>query len=224
MMIIYTGTVLALRCPNCGKLHLHGISLFAFKDRQKLCFDCECAENTVIISTSKYRNFVLKIECSMCESEHTHVFKYNELFSQKVSPLICLETGLEMGFIGPKDQVVAALNNLERTITNLEEEFNWGVFSDNREIMIQVLEYMNRLSEEGSLRCKCGNKDIDVDLLPNRLEIVCNECGNKGIVFAENKEDLVSLRRLGKIELSEQEITIRNVPQTLRHKGQQFKE
>ncbi|MCR6545451.1 hypothetical protein [Dehalobacterium formicoaceticum] len=222
-MVINTGTVLALRCPNCGKLSFHSISLFAFKEKQKLCFDCECEESTVTISTSKYRNFILKIECSMCESEHTYVLKYKELFSLDLFPLICLETGLEIGFIGTKDQVIAAVNNLERTFTDLEEEINWGVFSDNRDIMVQVLEYMNRLSEDGTLKCKCGNKNIDVDLLTDRLEMVCNDCGNRGVIFAENKEDLLKLRRLEKIELTEQEITIINVPQSIRHNGQQSK-
>lgn len=210
-MIINTGTVLAIRCSYCGKLNFHAVSLFAFSGKKSLCFDCDCTEGFLIISLVKPGRFVLKTGCGMCETEHAYYFKYKELFSAGAVPLKCLETGLEIGFVGAKEQVIAALNDQETTFSDLVEDVGYGKFFDNPEIMLQVIEHLNCLSEEGSLKCKCGNNNIDLDILPDRLEIVCNDCGNKGIVFAQNKNDLLALQAIGKIELTEQIQIIRSI-------------
>lgn len=210
-MVINTGTVLALRCSHCGKFNFHAVSLFAFSGKKNLCFDCDCEKGSVIISKVKRRGFVLKTGCGMCETDHAYYLKYKEFFSGEAFSLNCLQTGIEIGFIGPKDQVIYAVNNQERTFTDLVEDAVFGEFFDNPEIMLQILEYLNRISEDGSLKCKCGNNNIDLDMLPDRVEMVCNDCGNKGVIFAENKDDLLTLKGLGKLELSEQGIIIRHM-------------
>jgi len=210
-MIINTGTVFALICPHCGRVNFHAVSFFAFSGRKCISFDCDCEKNTVIISRAKKKKFVLQTGCGMCETEHTYSFKYKEFFSPEVMPLLCLETGLEIGFIGPKDQVVARANRHDYTFGGAVEAGGFEVFFDNPDIMLQVLEYLNRISEKGSLVCKCGNNNIDLDILPDRLEMICQDCGNKGVVFAKSKEDLLTLKGLGKIELSEQGIIIRSL-------------
>ncbi|MGI6685630.1 MAG: hypothetical protein ACOX47_09225 [Bacillota bacterium] len=222
-MVINTGTVLALSCPQCGKLNFHAISLFAFSSKKSLCFDCDCEKSSVTISTAKYKKFVLKTGCTMCEADHTYYLKYKELFSPEILSLVCLETGLEIGFIGSKDQVMAKANQQEKSLSDLVEGGNLEDFFDNPEIMLQVLEYVHRISEKGLLACKCGNSNIDLDILPDRLEMVCNDCGNKGVVFAESREDFLTLQGFGKIELSDQGIIIRSIEPPSRTNGQSKK-
>lgn len=210
-MVINTGTVIALRCAHCGKFNFHGISLFAFSGNKNLCFNCDCEKGSVIISRAKQKGFVLKSGCGMCEIDHTYYLKYKELFCKNIFSLNCLQTGLEIGFIGSKEKVMAEVNRQEATFADLVEEEGFEEFFDNPEIMLQVLDYLNIISADGSLKCKCGNNNIDLEMLPDRLEMVCNECGNKGLIFGEDKSDLIELKSLGKIELSEQGIVSKNI-------------
>lgn len=219
-MVINTGTVIALRCSYCGKFNFHGISLFAFSGNKNLCFNCDCEKSSVIISRTKRKGFVLKTGCGMCEADHIYYLKYKELFPREVFPLDCVQTGLEIGFIGSKDQVMSAVNNQENTFADLVEDEGFEEFFDNPEIMLQILEYLNLISADGSLKCKCGNNNIDLEMFPDCLEMVCNECGNKGLIFAEDKDDLIDLKSLGKIELSEQGIVPKNIEVFPTSKGQ----
>jgi hypothetical protein len=208
VMVINTGTVLALSCPYCGKLNFHAISFFAFSGKKSLCFDCNCGQGTITITRMKSNRFVLKTGCIMCETNHIYYFNYKMLFAHQVMSLICLETGLEIGFIGSRDQVVARASQLQISLNDFVDDKGYEDYFDNPEIMLQALEYLNRITKKGSIKCKCGNNSIDLDILPDRLELVCNDCGNKGIIFAENKEDLLALKGMGKIELSEPGIII----------------
>ncbi|WP_148135268.1 hypothetical protein [Candidatus Formimonas warabiya] len=219
-MVINTGTVLAMRCPKCGKLNFHAISLFAFSGKSSVCFDCDCGASSVVIATSNYKKFTLKTDCGMCETNHLFYLSYKELFSPEAFPLVCLDTGLEIGFVGSKEKVKDAVKNQERTFADLIEDTGFEEFFDNPDVMYQVLEYLNNISAEGAITCKCGNHNIDLDILPDRLEMVCSDCGNRGIIFAETKEDLLTLKQLGKIELSDQGFVIKNVHKPKRKKGQ----
>ncbi len=209
-MVINTGTVLAMRCPKCGKLNFHVVSLFSFSGKKNVSFDCDCRESTIVISTTNYKRFSLKTGCGMCETNHIYYFSYKELFSVEVFPLICLETDLEIGFVGPKERVRDAIKNQERTFADLIEDTGFNKFFDNPDVMIEVLEYLNVISEKGSLTCHCGNNNIDLDILPDRLEMVCSDCGNRGVIFGKTKEDLLTLKKLGKIELSEQGLIVKS--------------
>jgi len=222
-MVINTGTVLALSCPHCGKLNFHAVSLFAFSGKKCLCFNCECGKSTVTITAANRQRFILKTGCGMCETEHAYYLKYKKMFSPEVFPLVCLETGLEIGFIGPKDQVLARASQQEKSFADLLGDGGLEDFFVNPEVMLQVIEYLQRVSESGLIKCKCGNNNIDLDILPDRLELVCNDCGNIGVIFAENKEDLIALKGLRKIELSEQGIIIKRMEPSPRTKGQSKK-
>ncbi|MDD2497201.1 MAG: hypothetical protein PHY90_03560, partial [Desulfitobacteriaceae bacterium] len=142
--------------------------------------------------------------CSMCETNHIYYYTLKEIWSPEILPLICLETGLEIGFIGPKAKVKEAWYNQEKAIIDLVEDAGFSDFFDNPDVMYQVLEYLNTISEKGQLECRCGNTNIDLEILPDRLELGCGDCGARGVIFAETKADLLALKQLNKIQLSDQ--------------------
>lgn len=210
-MVINTKTVLALSCIHCGQTNFYNISAFSFSGKKRLVFSCSCGQNTVSISSIKHKRFVLKIQCDMCELEHAYYLKYKELFCQNAFSLLCFETGLEIVFIGPEKQVMTKINHLEQEYSDLMRAEGLGEYLDNRDIMLEILEYAHILSGNGLLKCQCGNLHLGVDIFANYLEITCNKCGNKGIVFGESKADLLALKGYGKVELSESNIVIRGI-------------
>jgi hypothetical protein len=203
-MIINTGTILGLRCSKCGKLSFHVVSLFAFSGSGTIRLNCDCGAIAAIISTTNKKKFSLQVDCSMCETNHVYYYTLKEIWSPEILSLICMETGLEIGFIGPKAKVKEAWYNQEKAIIDLVEDAGFSDFFDNPDVMYQVLEYLNTISEKGQLECRCGNTNIDLEILPDRLELGCSDCGARGVIFAETKADLLALKQLNKIQLSDQ--------------------
>jgi len=220
-MVINTSTVLAMRCPKCGRLNFHAISLFAFSGSHSVVINCECGTSVMMCSIANNKKFSLQTDCGMCETNHIYYYSLKELFSSNVLPLECLETGLEIGFLGPKSKVKEALVNQERTFVDIVEDVGFKDFFDNPEVMYQVLEYLNCISEEGSLTCRCGNTNIDLEILPDRLELGCSDCGSKGIIFAETNGDLLVLKQFGRIELSDQGFVLRGIEKQKKRKNNQ---
>lgn len=222
-MVINTSTVLALRCSKCGKLNFHVISLFAFSGNHSVCVQCDCGAGTAVIGTHNYKKFSLQAECGMCETSHIYYFSLKELCNLEVIPLTCLETGLEVGYLGSKEKVREAVRNQDKSLIDLVEDASFADFFDNPDVMYQVLEYLNRISEAGFLTCRCGNSQIDLEILPDRLELGCSDCGARGVIFAETEEDFLTLKQLGKIELSEQGFVLRNAGKPKKSKRQSKK-
>lgn len=210
-MIINTSTILGVRCAKCGKLDFHAVSLFSFSGCNSVRVNCDCGAASVIISTTNKKKFSLKIDCGMCETTHIFYYTLKELWSSAVLTLACLETGLEIGYIGPKEKVKEAWQNQEKTLTDMVDDVGFSDFFDNPDIMYQVLERLNNISEKGLLECLCGNTNIDLEILPDRLELGCSDCGARGVIYAETKNDLLALKQLERIQLSEQEFILRSM-------------
>lgn len=207
-MIYNTHTVLGLRCPKCGKLNFYPLSLFSFSGNRSLRFSCECGHFDAVIGMTNRQKFSLQVDCGMCESTHIFYYSLKELWAPELLVLLCTETGLEIGFAGPGEKVKEAWREQEKTLLDMVEDVGFADFFDNPDIMYQVLEHLNTISEHGQLECHCGNTNIDLEILPDHLELGCGDCGAKGLIFAENKSDLFALKQIERIQLSDQEFIL----------------
>lgn len=210
-MIINTTTVLAMRCPKCGKMDLHAISLFDFAGSSSKKIVCDCGATVVIMGRKNRKNFSLQVNCGMCEVKHIYYHSLKELWSSYVMAFLCMETGLEIGFIGPKDKVKEAVRNQDKTLADLAEDVGITDFFENPDVMRQVLDWLYNISQKESLTCNCGNNNIDIEIFPDRLELSCGYCGNMGVVFGETKNDLLAVKKLHKIQLSEQGFKLQEI-------------
>lgn len=222
-MVINTSTVVGVRCAKCGKLNFHAVSLFSFSGNNSVRLKCDCGVSTVVIGTTNKKKYSLKVECAMCDASHVFYHTAKEIWSKKVLPFLCLETGLEIGYAGPKDMVKDAWRNQEKTFFDLVEDVGFADFFDNPDVMYQVLEHLNSISENGSLTCKCGNNNIDLEIMPDRLELVCGGCGSWGVIYAENNGELGVLKQLKKITLIEEGFILRNPGEPKRPRKQSKK-
>jgi len=202
-MLIATDAVLAMRCPECGKMDVHNFSRFAFPGGKAVFVRCSCQAPKLEVVKKRY-GYVLELFCVVCETRHRFEFSGKILWSGEVVTLSCPETGLELGSIGPSAKIgeVEVVLGHEKELEALFGEFVCSSYFHNPRIMYQVLVCLHSIAEHGGLYCQCGNCKIDVDIFPDRLELHCRDCDSINIIYAETEEDLKVIQQVESIELA----------------------
>ena len=201
-MIIKTDTLIAMRCPECGKLDYYSLSRFEFSGQKRIEFKCSCGCVKLILTTKDRKNYWLQVPCVVCESKHVRSLSAKMLWSDEVNYLFCHETGLELGYIGPQDMVRELAEAQQETMEVLGGLGADDGYFNNSEIMFEVLNCLHGIAEQGLLYCQCGNYDVDVEIFPDRLELHCKECDSVNIIYAETDDDLLVIKEVGSIELT----------------------
>ncbi|MCF8011280.1 MAG: hypothetical protein K9L17_07575 [Clostridiales bacterium] len=199
--IINSTVQLAMRCPECGKLEYHELSRFQLSGVKSLYINCSCGAEKLIIKTKKHKEYWIQVPCVVCETRHLHTIPGKLMWNGGVHYLLCHETGLELGFLGPEEKVKELTSGYEEDLKALASEFPDDDYFHNSDIMYEVLNCLHDIAERDALYCQCGNRDVDVDIFPDRLELHCKECDSVNIIYAENEEDLKVIQKVDNIEL-----------------------
>ncbi|ADG83750.1 hypothetical protein [Thermincola potens] len=200
-MIIATETVIAMRCPSCGKLEFHKLSRFDFAGTNTVKVSCTCGAPKLIIGTKNRQQFWLQIPCVLCETNHLVYYRARQLWNEQVNFFYCSDTNVELGFFGPDEKVRAVAENYEHNLETLVDELGYDDYFFNPEVMFEVLNYLHDFAEEGYLYCECGSFQIEIDIFPDRIELQCKDCGAESVVYAETDDDLINIQNIKKIEL-----------------------
>lgn len=202
-MLITTETLLAMRCPECGKLEFHQLSRFAFSGRKAIQITCSCGAVKLTMTTKKGSGYFLHIPCLVCEGKHLRSLSVKRMWSGEVTELFCPDTGMELGYLGPSEEVRSLMSDYEDELEALVNEFDSDDYFHNSEIMYEVLNCLHDIAEQGLLYCQCGNTQIEVDIFPDRLELHCKRCNSINIIYAETEEDLNVIQQVEEIELAQ---------------------
>lgn len=204
-MLISTQTTLALRCPSCGKMDFYALSRFSVGRGRSARILCECGTCLVNITAQTRqvgrKSLCLQVECIMCEKKHIINCRTADLWSKKVITLTCENTGVEMGFVGPRELVVNCVKRVNRSIRDMAEEMGCDKYFLNPEIMYQVLDLLRQMSEESLVSCGCGSGHLEVEVFPDRVELNCPYCSAVGVVFAETVKDLQWVHNMKEVHL-----------------------
>ncbi|MDD2444368.1 MAG: hypothetical protein PHS52_07705 [Desulfotomaculaceae bacterium] len=201
-MLIVTSAVLAMRCPECGKMEFNDFSRFVFPRGKTVNIICSCGALKLTVVTKNRVYYSLRIPCPVCESQHPVEISGSGLWSGEVTRLSCLETDLELGHIGPESKIVEMISKQEQELEDLVNEFGCDGYFHNSDIMYEVLSRLHEIAGRGGLYCQCGNHKIEVDLFPDCLELQCKNCDSVNIIYAETEEDLSVIRQVDTIELA----------------------
>lgn len=201
-MLIATNAVLAMRCPECGKMEFHEFSRFALTRGRSVPFTCSCGATKITVITKNHHTYWLHVSCVICETKHIREFTGRVLWSGEVIRLSCQDTDLELGHIGPEAKVSELASRHEHELEALVDEFSGDGYFHNSEIMYEVLNCLHEIAEQGALYCQCGNHKIEVDIFPERLELHCKNCDSINIIYAETEEDLKVIQQVDTIELA----------------------
>lgn len=204
-MLFNTDLKLALRCAHCSKTEIQEFSLFSLSGGWAVDFRCSCGECKFILSPGSTRQSCrLDVVCPICEIPHTFSFKFKELFGEQLHILYCKETGLEICCLGWGEEIGQRLEqNRKNKAEDLWGELGCSEYFRNPEVMFKCLDYLHGLANSGEIFCQCGNKKIEVEVLPEKIELSCSRCASLGMIFAETEEDYLALRKVGRIEMLE---------------------
>lgn len=200
-MLVATSAVLAMRCPECGKMDVHKLSRFSLPKGKTVSVNCSCGASKFDIIKNR-SGFLLKFACMVCETKHFLDVSGKVLWSDGVTSLFCQETGMELGSFGPADKIDEIVFRHEQEMENLLEELEDDSYFHNPEIMYEVLNCLHHIADQGELSCQCGDYKIEVDIFPDRLELHCGNCDSINIVYAETEEDLKVIQQVDSIELT----------------------
>lgn len=202
-MYVPTSSIVAIRCPACGQLEFHALSLFDFAGANSNKIQCTCGRTLLNIGTKDRKKFWLHAECVMCETKHMLYFTRKQIWSKQVLELICEETGLEIGYIGPKNKVRQCVQKQDRSLAEMADELGFADYFDNPDIMYEVLDRLYQIAENGNLNCKCGNQNIEIEIFPDHLELSCDYCRSVARIMAKTDEDLQNINNSTAIMLTE---------------------
>ncbi len=188
-MIISATSTMALRCSHCGRLSFQPLTLFSFSRGDTRRIYCDCGLPLLSISTRDRRKFWLKVDCALCEAKHILQLSRQRLWSAKILEITCEDTGLEIGYIGPQEEVRQALQHHNRSLAEMAREIGCNDYFENPEVMYSVLQRVYELAENGELFCLCGNENIEMEIFPGHLELRCDTCKVKTSISAQIPED-----------------------------------
>ena len=121
MVLKNTESTIAYRCPHCASGILAMVGVFSLSgDMIKL--KCDCQRSELVIQKTADGKLRLTVPCMFCPKPHQYVISHAAFFDQSIYTIPCGMTGLDICFIGHKDEVIGALQESEKQILSLLQE------------------------------------------------------------------------------------------------------
>jgi hypothetical protein len=125
MVLKNTESTIAYRCPHCGSGILAMVGVFALSgDMIKL--KCDCGHSELLIQKCGDGKIRLTVPCMFCPKPHQYVLSHAAFFDQSIYTIPCGMTGVDICFIGHKDDVLSALADNEKQLLDMLKEAGYG--------------------------------------------------------------------------------------------------
>jgi len=199
-MLIDTRRVLAVRCPRCGRLELREFFVFELQGTEPTIIRCQCGYSLIDI-VRRSRLYRIRIGCIVCETVHELLLDAKGVLHDDAVIIYCPESDVDLGVIGHAhrvEELLAAEGDMLANVVGpgaMDSEFV------NIAIMREVLKRLQIWADEGQLYCSCGNYHMELDLFPEKVEVVCPQCGGTLVIYAERDEDLSAMEGLREVVL-----------------------
>jgi len=135
------------------------------------------------------------------------VVKKDLIWGEEPLQLTCKAENTPLGYIGSKQFVENSCQEIMKRfiqlVSQLLQEDEPEAESDNFFVVYAVMEMLGKMAQAGKLGCKCGNNDLAVEIMADRIEIKCSACRASGIIHTDNKEILRIINNIGTIFLEE---------------------
>ena len=200
-MLINLSTTIALSCPACGRLEKEKINIFELPAGELKQLSCSCGAEKAALKRKENSQLQINYFCLHCNKAHKITVTAQEFWrSKNMYPLSCRETGLNPGFFGKSTLVNEEIKKEKQDLELMAAELGFDDFK-NPNIMLQALDFIHDIAEEGALSCECSSDNINIELFSDKIQLICNNCGAHLNIAAVNKDDLNYLRQLNKVQL-----------------------
>lgn len=202
MMLDQKETTVAYRCPHCGKTTLSVVGIFSLTG-DLIRLKCGCGESELCLSYTAERKIRITVPCLVCSYPHTFVLGSSAFFSDRVMTYSCPMTGIELCFIGKKEDVIAASDQADRRLAEMMEEAGLSDLNAIKEperdesdgdgedlyFISDVIRFLLcELQEENAVDCHCEEKsmqDLQFRFITEngeqKVEVYCAACGASAV-------------------------------------------
>lgn len=191
-MLIDTGMTIAYKCSSCGTFEFIDVSLFKLLPKVN-CFKCRCSMSEITISRVGSFSYKINVPCIGCGGEHSFPLDGKKILSDELNILSCPEKGTSICIIGRDGDVRKKVDSLEHELDEMINMLGYDIYFKNTQVMLDSLNRIHDLAEQGNLLCECGNDDIDLILLSDKICLQCKRCKSTITVFAATNEDLKAI-------------------------------
>ncbi|HEX3030212.1 MAG TPA: hypothetical protein VHT34_13130 [Clostridia bacterium] len=189
-MLIETNMTIAYKCPACGTFEFFSTSLFNVSCKKKLYLPCRCNKSGISINGTRSGECKISVPCICCGSCHDWVLTKRELLQKGINVLYCPEIGMQICFIGNDVDVRNKIDNLEKELDDLISMLGYDNYFKNTQVMIESLNKVHDIAEQGNLICECGNSDVELILFSDMIQLKCKKCPGSKMVPAGTNGDL----------------------------------
>lgn len=212
-MIVPTITTIGIQCSKCGQLQFWTFSVFVLSHLSKESYYCTCGACIMTIN-GKIRGYLeIEYPCIYCGHEHTLRARKTLARGESLLELVCKEKGLLIGYIGPQKEVDNSCREMKQNFfefaSQLVNDLKPAEF-DNFFIVYAIMERIGKMVEGGRFGCQCDSDNLAVDILPDRIEFLCEDCGAKVIIRTDDKEILHIIDSMGAVFFEENVTRILN--------------
>jgi len=201
-MLIDTNITIAYKCPSCGTFEFFNTSLFNFLYKKEYFLPCRCKKSSISIAEATSGYYSISTPCIGCGSMHISNISKKELFSKNVKILYCPEIGMQICFIGNDEEVRNKIDNLEKEFDELINRLGYDNYFKNTQVMLDSLNRIHDIAEQGNLFCECGNNDIELILFSDKINLKCKKCPGSQMILAGSNGDLKDILKRKQILLS----------------------
>lgn len=191
-MLINTNIAFAIRCEICGRLMVHNTSMFDFIRNEKMKLNCICNHTNAIIKSDNCKTICIEFSCFACQDTHTFTYNIKQFLKGNIVAR-CIETGMEIGFIGKYNDIQNLIAEHEEKSYRTVEELGFYDYFDNCEIVMKSINRIKELELEDRVYCDCNVGSVEINLFPDRIELNCVNCKSVQMIYTQNQEDLNNL-------------------------------
>ncbi|MCX7747135.1 MAG: hypothetical protein N2645_09625 [Clostridia bacterium] len=189
-MLINMNLTIAYKCAVCGAFEFFSLPLFKLIQKKEIKYSCKCTKTGITVFQESQRDVTIKMPCIGCGGEHTFILSRKDIICRAMNILYCPVTGVPQCFAGNDQEVRRKIDSLEKELDELIDMFGYESYFKNTQVMFDTLNKVHDIAEQGNLYCECGNNDIELVLLPDKICLNCRKCAGKRIINAATNEDL----------------------------------
>lgn len=189
-MVVNTGFTVAFKCSQCGSYRFFEISYFKLAQKGHKKVKCRCGGAYAVASVTKSGRIALSVPCIGCGEMHEYTASRKEMRNAQVLVCRCKNTGIQHCFVGSDNNVRKRIDILEDELERLMDELGYERYFINSQVMLESINRIHEMAEQGRIYCQCGSNDIEVVLLEDKIYLKCRSCPGKTTICASSNEDL----------------------------------
>lgn len=202
-MLIDMDVTIAYKCFCCGMFDFTNINLFRFHRHKSIAPKCRCEGVKLEIFEMSKNTYRIVVPCIGCGTEHSLIINREDLTSKDIMVYTCPDTNIKQCFIGRDSVVREYVDNFEKELDDIIDGLGYENYFVNTQVMIETLNKIHDIAEQGDLRCQCGCNNINVFLLRKGIYLKCPKCSANKFIHASSNNDLKKTIQKVKIVLGE---------------------